>query len=206
MMAPPLKKLLKQQFGHPSGMLGHVAGWIMALQNHDRTEWVVQQLKANRDDHILEIGVGPGVAVQLLAEIVLDGTIAGIDSSPVMIDHASTRNYPAIQSGRVDLRLASVEELPFEAGTFDKVFAVNTLHHWENPKLGLNAIYNVLKSRGQIVIVEQPRGVSPDAIDLVGTISERLKTQLETAGFENPSVKSQPTDSTPIVYVQASKP
>lgn len=187
-------------------MLGHVAGWIMALQNRDRTEWVVEQLNADRNDHILEIGVGPGVAIQLLAEIVIDGHITGIDISPVMIDHASTRNSPAIQDGRVDLRLASVEKLPFEDASFDKIFAINTLHHWENPEDGLKEAYRALKPDGKLFIVEQPRGMSPATPDIVETVSDRIKTQLATAGFENCSVTSKITDSTPIVCVQGTKP
>jgi ubiquinone/menaquinone biosynthesis C-methylase UbiE len=205
MVATPIKRLLKQQFGHPTGILGHVAGWIMALQNRDRTAWAVEQINANRDDHILEIGIGPGVAIQLLTEIVLDGYIAGIDISPVMIDHASTRNYPAIQNGRVDLRLASVEQLPFDDGAFDKVFAINTLHHWENPDAGMKAVHRVLKAGGKISIVEQPRG-TPDSPENADTIAKRIQSQLLTAGFDDFSVTTKSTDTTPIVCVQASKP
>lgn len=204
MVAASFKQILKQQFGHPAGALGHVAGWIMALQNRERTVWAVEQLNANRTDRVLEIGIGPGVAIQLLAEVVLDGYIAGIDNSPVMIDHASTRNFPAIDRGRVELKLASVEKLPFEDDSFDKVFAINTLHHWENPEQGLKEIYSVLKSGGQITIVEQPRGI-PDVPDMVEQIAERIKSQLTAVGFDNFTVHSQPTESTPIVCVQGIK-
>jgi hypothetical protein len=53
------------QFGHPRGVAGQVAGWVMAhrASNRQRNRWVVAQLDVQPADWVLEISFGPGLAV-----------------------------------------------------------------------------------------------------------------------------------------------
>jgi hypothetical protein len=67
------------QFAHPSGWLGHVAGWpilspttgdkIVALKNRARNAWAMELLEVRPADHILELGFGPGWAIQQLVPL-----------------------------------------------------------------------------------------------------------------------------------------
>lgn len=54
------------QFGHPRGPLGHLAGWIMGARasNRERSRWAVSLLDIEPTDRVLEIGFGPGLAIE----------------------------------------------------------------------------------------------------------------------------------------------
>ena len=89
----------RNQFAHPHGLGGRVAGWIMTIQNVQRNRWVLECVEPQPDEHLLEIGCGPGVAV---AEAVARGCrVTAIDPSEVMRAMARRRNAAAIAEGRV---------------------------------------------------------------------------------------------------------
>jgi ubiquinone/menaquinone biosynthesis C-methylase UbiE len=87
----------------------------MAKTNQPCAAWVNDLLEIQGNDSVLEVGFGPGVGIQLLAESAK--YVAGIDPSPEMLKQARVRNAHAIDRGRVDLRIGSAEHLPFEENT-----------------------------------------------------------------------------------------
>jgi hypothetical protein len=59
------------QFGRPRGILGRVAGYVMANRpsNIERNDWVLSLLDIRASDRILEIGFGPGIAASKAAVV-----------------------------------------------------------------------------------------------------------------------------------------
>src|SRR2546430_8544415 len=82
-----------RQFGHPRGIAGRMAGWIMAHRssNQQRNRWAVALLDVRPTDRVLEIGFGPGLAIAALASRTTQGRVYGIDHSEVMVHRASRR-------------------------------------------------------------------------------------------------------------------
>ena len=89
------------QFRRPRGVLGRVAGTIMAkrISNRQRNIWTVSLLDVEPHHRVLEVGFGPGVNIAFLAEKARQGLVIGIDHSPVMLEQASQRNAAAIEAG-----------------------------------------------------------------------------------------------------------
>jgi ubiquinone/menaquinone biosynthesis C-methylase UbiE len=112
----------------------------------------VDLLGIRPSDHVLEVGFGPGVGIQLLAERILSGRVAGIDPSNEMVAQATARNATAIKAGRVDLREGSVERLPFGDEIFDCALAVNSMQVWPDSAAGLREIQRVMKTDGRIAL------------------------------------------------------
>src|SRR5699024_7408848 len=131
-------------------------GFLMS-NDTKKSVWTLSLLNPDKDDRILEVGVGPGIAVKLLSERITDGYTAGIDLSELMLKVALKRNKKAVSKGLVDLRLANVLTLPSYAEKLDKILAVNTIMFWENPIKGLKNLRNVMKQGGEIAITVQPR-------------------------------------------------
>jgi ubiquinone/menaquinone biosynthesis C-methylase UbiE len=133
---------LRAQFGRPTGLPGRMAGWLMANRssNRRRNAWVVSLLDVQRDDRVLEMGFGPGIAIRELARRATDGRVCGIDHSEVMLRQASRRNAHAIRRGVVDLRLGSVDALPDFDAPFDNIMAVNALLFANDPDTRLQAL------------------------------------------------------------------
>jgi len=173
---------IKSQFKQPHGWLGRLIGHVMAMENRERIEWAIPLLAVQPTDHILDIGFGPGISTELLAAQATNGFVAGIDISDVMVQQARGRNAAGVRKGRIDLQQGSVEKLPFPDSRFDKVLAINSLHHWGDKQAGLREIRRVLKPGGIIAIVEQP----PSKVTVEAEMKQRgseLQAILSRAGF-----------------------
>jgi ubiquinone/menaquinone biosynthesis C-methylase UbiE len=136
-----------RMFGRPRGFLGRLGGIIMARTNEECGSWVTELLAIGPSESVLEVGFGPGVVIQRLSN--LAGHVPGIDPSQEMVQQARTRNAEAIRSGRVDLRHGSVESLPFNSNTFDKVIAINSMQVWRDTGAGLREIRRVMRPGGK---------------------------------------------------------
>jgi ubiquinone/menaquinone biosynthesis C-methylase UbiE len=169
-----MRAILLQMFGRPRGVLGSLGGAIMAPMNKDCGLWVAALLEIGPNDRVLEVGFGPGVVIQFLSTLTPGRYIAGIDPSPAMLGQARARNANGIKSGRVDLRLGSVERLPFDDDAFDKALAINSMQVWPDPVAGLREIRRVMKPDGRIAL-----GFTPYS----GQSQTGLTETLTEAGF-----------------------
>ena len=89
---PWVRELLMRMFGRPKGVLGRLGGVIMARVNRNAAAQVIEVLDVRPDDKILEVGFGPGVAIQMLLRRVPAGSVAGVDQSQEMVRQAAARN------------------------------------------------------------------------------------------------------------------
>jgi ubiquinone/menaquinone biosynthesis C-methylase UbiE len=175
-------KRFNSQFAHPEGWAGRFVGVILAWKNRERNAWTISMLDLQPGDQVLEIGFGPGQAIQEVAKLTSNGFVAGIDLSGVMVEQASKRNSTAIRSGRVLLQQGAEAPLPFEDSKFNKVFAVNSMQFWSNPMAGLQEARRVLKPGGRLAITIQPMWAKTE--EEVQSVSEKLLRQLKQAGFK----------------------
>ena len=142
--------ILMRTFGRPSGVLGRLGGIILARTNRRYAAWVVDLLDVRQPDQVLEIGFGPGVAIQMLAARAAH--VAGVDPSVEMLRQATRRNAAAISDGRVELRRCSADDMPFVDGNFDKALAINSMQLWPDKLAGLREVSRVLRHDGQIAM------------------------------------------------------
>jgi len=179
-----IKDAFFKQFSRPSGRLGSLAGWIMAIKNRARLYWGIEKLQHQPEQAILEIGFGPGSFVEiLLKQHNHTGPIAGVDLSDVMLHQASQRNRLAIAKDQVQLKQASVEALPFPEQSFDRVFTSNTSMFWPNPVENIKEIARVMKHHAILCITLQPYWVKNE--EDVHAEAEKLRMQMHEAGLKN---------------------
>jgi cyclopropane fatty-acyl-phospholipid synthase-like methyltransferase len=183
------KKFIVITFMKPKGLLGGLAGFIMAHRssNIERSRWTVSLLDLQPEHRILEIGYGPGVAIQMVAELVTDGLVMGIDHSQVMHRQASRRNAGGIRSGRIQLLHGDVSLVSGIDESFDRIFAVNVSPFWKAESNILSDIRDRLASGGKLVLTVQPRlkGASSEKARAIG---EEIANKLQQAGFQQVEV------------------
>jgi SAM-dependent methyltransferase len=175
---------VRAQFRRPRGPAGRIAGWIMAHRssNRRRNVWAVSLLDVQRDDRVLEVGFGPGIAIAELSRIATEGCVCGVDHSELMLRQAAKRNAEGIRRGRVDLRLGSIENPPAFEEPFDKILAVNALPLWDRAVERLEELQRLLRAGGRIAIAFQPRG--PGATDeAAAATGQAIAAALGEAGF-----------------------
>jgi len=181
-----MKSILIQQFKKPSGLLGKLAGYIMAnrASNIERNHWTITLLDIAPGERILEIGFGPGIAIEELSQTISTGRIFGIDHSETMLKQASKRNRDAINDKRVSLSLISVDEVDSLNQKFDKILSANVVQFWPDPLVSFQHLYDILNIGGTIATTFMPRmkgATKQDAIDM----SKRIENNLSHSGFKN---------------------
>jgi SAM-dependent methyltransferase len=151
-----MKKYLISQFGRPHGLVGRLAGSIMAhrASNKLRNRWTVDLLNLEPSNQVLEVGSGPGIALAQVAGRLASGQVVGLDYSKTMHDMAAKRNRQAFRDGRVIL------------------------------VVGFKMLGQRLSSNGQLAFTFQPRvGSVSDEAALSG--ADQMVGNLRDAGFQN---------------------
>lgn len=154
-----LQQELVAQFRQPTGALGRLAGWTMAHRpsNRQRNTCTIELLKLAPDDDVLEIGYGPGIAIEQASREIVDGRILGFDHSKVMHEQASRRNANAIAAGKVELVVGDILETSRPLPAFDKIYSVNVVQFWWEPERTFAELARLLKPGGRIATTYMPR-------------------------------------------------
>lgn len=197
------------QFAVPHGVLGHIAGWLMA-GNDEMIAKTVDLLDLQPTDAVLEIGSGPGYALARAAARASKGFVAGVDVSDVMIAQARRRNRAAINAGRMELRQAGVSALPYPDARFDKALAINSYYFWPRPEADLREVSRVLKPGGTLALGLRVRDASRGALYNQRSLSEEqiaaIAHTLARAGYELAATKRERLRSATVVVLLARKP
>ena len=141
-----------RQFRHPAGLGGRAIGYAMRAINRRPNDAAIAALAIRPGDCVLDLGCGPGAAIREIARRATDGTVYGVDQSQVMLDQAGRLNRAAVASGRVVLRRAGFEQLPFPDASIDKALAVNVAYFWADADAILAEIDRVLRPGGRLAI------------------------------------------------------
>lgn len=101
------------------------------------------------EGRLLDVGCGPGKLARLLAAANPQLHVVGLDCSPAMLRQA--RLGPSLPN--LEFREGRVEE-PFFDWRFDFAVSLLSFHHWEEPRMGLEAVHTLLSPGGRFWIYE----------------------------------------------------
>ena len=96
-------------------------GWLMARLNAEQNRTTVEALDPPPGAAVLEIGFGPGHALEMLASARPLGLVAGVDHSELMGEAARRRLAGRRGDAALDLRVGEAGALPFGDEQFDLV-------------------------------------------------------------------------------------
>ncbi len=179
-----------KQFQAPTGFLGRLFEIYHSRKNQPMVEWVISLLKLQPDDHVLEVGFGPGKAIKKLSQIVKDGKIAGVDVSEVMFKAACKRNKAAIKKGQIDLQNNDLHNVTYAENSFDKVLSIEVIYFFSDPVESLKYMWRIIKPNGYAAIYIAPKHeLSQLKFANTGVFNlyteQELNTMMEQAGFVN---------------------
>ena len=108
-------------------------------------EWgakLVSELSLKGNERVLDLGWGDGVNTALIAELLPNGEVVGIDASKGMIDTVKPK-----EKANLRFILMDIDEIAFE-DEFDVIYS-NATHHWikDHDSL-LKNVFNALQEGG----------------------------------------------------------
>jgi ubiquinone/menaquinone biosynthesis C-methylase UbiE len=102
-------------------------------------------LRSPTDVDVLEVGCGTGYWLTQLASP--SRRMVGLDASAEMLHQASLRGL------QLNLVHAVAEQLPLASATFDRIFCVNSLHHFSDPYAFVASVRRILRPGGTFITV-----------------------------------------------------
>jgi ubiquinone/menaquinone biosynthesis C-methylase UbiE len=111
---------------------------------------LLEELALRAEDHLIEVGCGGGA---LLRDALKSGCCAAaVDHSAEMVALAREVNRQAVVEGRLDVRHASADRLPFPDATFTCAAMTGVLGFLPDPVAALAELRRVLMKGGRIVV------------------------------------------------------
>jgi ubiquinone/menaquinone biosynthesis C-methylase UbiE len=98
---------------------------------------------------VLDVGIGSGIATQLLAES--GAKVTGVDLTEWAVE--TTRRRLDAFGLEADVRQADAEQLPLEDASFDLVFSWGVIHHSSDMDRALAELVRVTRPGGQVVLM-----------------------------------------------------
>ena len=187
----------------PRGWLGRFVLWNMNSRHSKVTDWGLVHVSVHERDTILDVGCGGGRTVSKLAAMAAQGKIYGADFSEASVAASERTNARSIEMGHVEIRHASVSQLPFPDGMFDLVTAVETHFWWPDLPEDIREIFRVVKPGGKLIVIAE---IYKGANTTVARLCEKYAPQtglkllsieehqqlLANAGFSDVRVDTEP--------------
>ena len=135
---------------------------------------------------VADLGAGEGLLSELLARRCKK--VVAVDNSEKMVAFGAAK---AKKNGlkNLEFRLGDLQNPPIEANSMDLVILSQALHHAEEPDQAIGSAYKMLKSGGQIMILDLLKHNFEKAHELYGDrwpgfAESDLHRWLEGAGFK----------------------
>ncbi len=168
---------------HPEGIPWPASAIYNRLSSTRIFQWHYDELTSHILKHctsgrLLDVGTGPGRLLIGLHKKAPHLGLVGVDVSSGMVEQARKNIAAAGYMTSIDLHEANVTSLPFPDASFDCVVSSGTIHHWKNPKAGLNEIFRVLREGGYALmydlVSDTPKPVTAEIRKRFGTLRATL--------------------------------
>jgi cyclopropane fatty-acyl-phospholipid synthase-like methyltransferase len=200
------RNFIVAQFKQPHGLPGRLAGHIMAKRssNRKRNQWTVGLLALEPSFRVLEIGCGPGLALEGCSAIVTKGSVVGFDHSEVMVKQAKKRLEAQIRTGRVKISLGSLDDVVEEREPYDRVFSLNVVQFFSDLNDAFRKMHGCLNQGGMAVTTYQPRSSKPTREQAL-EMAEKIEAAMAIAGFDQIERHELPLEPVPVISVTGVK-
>jgi SAM-dependent methyltransferase len=111
---------------------------------------VLEKMRLEPADNVLDVGCGTGWLSRRLAKLVPQGRVVGMDVSDEMIRHA---RRASVDYENLMFVTGEAQEIPWEPNFFSHVISVESSYYWPDPAFGIREIFRVVKPSGSAWIL-----------------------------------------------------
>lgn len=114
------------------------------------TRPMLSLMEIKPDDRILDLGCGSGWLCRLLARLVPEGQVVGVDMAPEMVRRAkaASREY-----SNLNFMEGAADRIPCGDGSFSKIVSVESAYYWPDPATCIREMFRVLSRCGSAWIL-----------------------------------------------------
>ena len=163
----------------------------MNLSHYELTQWGLSHVVPETARDILDVGCGGGRTINGLLNRT-EAKVYGADFSAASVAKSKEVNAAFVASGRAEIIIASAEDLPFAANSFDLVTAFETVYYWPRIVECFKGVLKVLRQGGEFLVCnedkDRSRPVVAEAADALGMTlytARELQELLMQAGFDD---------------------
>ncbi|MEX3654709.1 SAM-dependent methyltransferase [Mycolicibacterium fortuitum] len=141
---------------HPgfAGVTGVLCGLVFLLVGRAKAKMAADIAQVSSSDHVVDVGCGPGTAARVAARRA--ARVTGVDPSSTMLRIArlvTPKRAPVTWSD------GTAETLPVADGSATVLWALATVHHWQDVDEAVAEARRVLAPGGRLIAIERQ---SPD--------------------------------------------
>ena len=159
-------------------------------KGHEKlARWGRSYLNIEKDYTVLDLGCGGGRNIEYF--LTKAKKVYGLDHSETSVRISSEMNKEAINSGRCQILLGDVKNLPFKDESIDVVTAFETIYFWNDIEKCFREIYRVLRKGGQFLICNEASSMKrrdvkkwANSIDMEVYTPGDLTIMFEKLGFK----------------------
>jgi len=184
-----LAKFLAKQLSNPSRFFGKlVLAPLWNERNSTLNDVAFNRLALRPHDRVLEVGFGGGYLLGRMGTVITNGFLAGVDVSPPMVAFCEKRYRSLVETGKLELKCARAESLPYPDNYFTKAYTVNSIFYWESAPQAISELHRVLGEGGVLVMCftckrcMENKGFARHGVALYE--ADEVYRMLESAGFD----------------------
>ena len=140
----------KKSVIHHYNRLAKIYDALYGEEQKAKIESILQMMKNERKDLVLDLGCGTGLLIDYVAPKV--NHLVGLDIAEKALKMASERSRRLRIKQNVSLIKADVDVLPFRDDIFDKIFALTILQNVPEPCKTIHEIVRVAKNSAEIAV------------------------------------------------------
>lgn len=145
-------KAIASQLSHPKGEMGIDVAATMHESNLSMTKKAIEMMHVEAGERVLELGHGSALHVEHVLAGAENIQYTGLEVSALMHAEAKKHNAQWMDAGKAAFFLYEGEKAPFESGSFDKIFTVNTIYFWADPLNTALELSRLLAEEGSLVV------------------------------------------------------
>ncbi|WKG05805.1 class I SAM-dependent methyltransferase [Mycolicibacterium sp. HK-90] len=136
---------------HPgfAGIPGVLCALAFLVVGRAKAKLATDVAKISPSDHVVDVGCGPGTAVRTAAR--RGARVTGVDPSPAMLRVARA----VTRTGGITWSEGTAEDLPVADGAATVVWALATVHHWQDVDKAVAEARRVLTPGGRLITIER---------------------------------------------------
>ena len=127
--------------------------WMPRLWRSVINDALVDLVDPQGGETVVDLGAGVGAGAMRAAGS--GARVIAVEPTPFLRRTLALRRLANRHRGDIEVVDGAAERIPVADGTVDAVWAVNTMHHWNDVERGVAEIARVLRPGGRVLLVDE---------------------------------------------------